>query len=174
MTFNRTIVAARHALPSQIMPVWTIWYVEAFLPLVALSLLAAWRWGSATELLVALLYLAATDLQKAFAGNAGIRFVHFEPAVATIDITVLVGLSILAHRQPRLWIIGSAALQFIACLAHVAKAIQPAMPALVYEILMGSTGYPLLLLLWAGIAASKRQAATRTREIARMPAARQR
>ena len=150
------------------MPAWTIWYVEAFLPLVALSLVAAWRWGSTTELLVAFLYLAATDLQKAFAGIPGIRFVHFEPAVATIDIAVLVGLSILAHRQARVWIIASAALQFIGCLAHAAKAIQPAMPALVYEILMGSTGYPLLLLLWIGIAASRRETARQAHKTARM------
>lgn len=145
------------------MPAWTIWYVEAFPPLVALSLVAAWRWGGATELVVAFLYLAATDLQKIFAGVAGIRFVHFEPAVATIDIALLFGLSVLAHRRPRVWIVGSAALQLIGCLAHVAKAIQPAMPALVYEILMGSTGYPLLLLLWVGIAASKRKAARQAR-----------
>lgn len=150
------------------MPGWTIWYVEAFLPLVALSLVAAWRWGSTTELLVAFLYVAATDLQKAFAAIPGIRFVHFEPAVATIDIVVLVGLSVLAHRGRRLWIIASAALQFIGCLAHVAKAIQPAMPALVYEILMGSTGYPLLLLLWIGIAASRRETARQAHKTARM------
>lgn len=141
------------------MPAWTIWYVEAFPPLVALSLVAAWRWGGTTELLVAFLYLAATDLQKIFAGVAGIRFVHFEPAVATVDIALLFGLSVLAHRRPSVWIIASAALQLIGCLAHVAKAVQPAMPALVYEILMGSTGYPLLLLLWIGIAGSKRRAA---------------
>jgi len=148
------------------MPAWTIWYVEAFLPLVALSLMAAWRWGSTTELLVALLYLAATDFQKALTGPAGVRFVHFEPAVATIDIAVLIGLAVLAHRGPRPWIICSAALQFIGCLAHVAKAIQPTMPALVYEILMGSTGYPLLLLLWLGIAASKWKAGRPARQMA--------
>jgi hypothetical protein len=139
------------------MPAWTFWYVGAFAPLVALSLLLAWRWGGATELLVALVYLAGTDLQKVVASTPGIRFVHFEPLVATIDITALLLLAVLAYRRPRLWLLCSAALQFIACLGHVAKVMQPAMPALVYEILMGSSGYPLLILLWTGIAADHRR-----------------
>lgn len=133
------------------MPAWTIWYVGCFPPLVALSLLLAWRWGATTELLVALVYLIGTDLQKAVASTPGVRFVHFEPVVATIDIAIFLALTILAYRQPRIWLLSSAALQFIACLGHVAKVLQPAMPALVYEILMGSSGYPLLVLLWIGI-----------------------
>jgi len=134
------------------MPAWTIWYVDCFAPLVSVSLLLAWRWGGPTELLVALIYLIGTDLQKAVARTAGVRFVHFEPIVATIDIAAFLGLVILAYRRPRVWLLCSAALQFLACLGHVAKLLQPGMPALVYEILMGSTGYPLLVLLWIGIA----------------------
>jgi hypothetical protein len=139
------------------MPAWTVWYVVCFPPLVALSLLMAWRWGGATELLVALVYLVGTDLQKAVASTPGIRFVHFEPIVATIDIAAFLLLAVLAYRCPRLWLLCSAALQFIACLSHVAKVLQPAMPALVYEILMGSSGYPLLILLWTGIATDYRR-----------------
>lgn len=139
------------------MPAWTIWYVACFPPLVALSLLLAWRWGGMTELLAALDYLVGTDLQKVAASTPGVRFVHFEPVVATIDITVFLVLLLLAYRRPRTWLLCSAALQFIACLGHVAKVMQPAMPALVYEILMGSSGYPLLLLLWAGIAIDHRR-----------------
>lgn len=139
------------------MPVWTVWYVGCFAPLVAVSLLAAWRWGGTAELLVALVYLVGTDLQKAVASTSGIRFVHFEPIVATIDIAAFLFLGLLAYRHPRLWLLCSAALQFIACLGHVAKVLQPAMPALVYEILMGSSGYPLLLLLWIGIATDHRR-----------------
>lgn len=139
------------------MPAWTIWYVGCFAPLVALSLLAAWRWGGTTELLVALIYLAGTDLQKAAASTPGIRFVHFEPFVATIDIAAFLLLAVLAYRRPMLWLLCSAALQFIACWGHVAKVLQPAMPALVYEILMGSSGYPLLVMLWIGIATEHRR-----------------
>jgi len=139
------------------MPAWTIWYVGSFPPLAALSILLAWRWGGTTELLVALVYLIGTDLQKIAASTAGIRFVHFEPVVATIDIAVFLALVVLAYRQPRTWLLCSAALQLIACLGHAAKALQPTMPALVYEILMGSAGYPLLLLLWLGIATCRRR-----------------
>lgn len=146
------------------MPAWTIWYVVCFPPLVAMSLLLAWRWGGTSELLAALVYLVGTDLQKVAASTPGIRFVHFEPIVATIDIAVFLVLVLLANRQPRIWLLCSAALQFIACLGHVAKVMQPAMPALVYEILMGSSGYPLLVLLWAGIAVDHRR---RVRSIAR-------
>lgn len=148
------------------MPAWTIWYVACFPPLVALSLLLAWRWAGTTELLVALVYLIGTDLQKVVASTPGIRFVHFEPVVATIDIAVFLALAVLARRQPRMWLLCSAALQFIACLGHVAKVLQPAMPALVYEILMGSSGYPLLALLWTGIAMDRRRR-RRTRLIIR-------
>lgn len=139
------------------MPAWTIWYVVSFPPLVALSLLLAWRWAGSTELLVALVYLLGTDLQKLAASTPGVRFVHFEPVVATIDIAVFLALALLGYRNPRLWLLSSAALQFIACLGHVAKAMQPSMPALVYEILMGSSGYPLLALLWTGIAIERRR-----------------
>lgn len=139
------------------MPAWTIWYVVCFPPLVALSLLLAWRWGGTTELLVALVYLLGTDLQKLAASRPGARFVHFEPVVATIDIAIFLALALLGSRSPRLWLLSSAALQFVACLAHVAKAMQPSMPALVYEILMGSSGYPLLVLLWIGIAVEHRR-----------------
>jgi|GEM_PF-2632159 len=139
------------------MPAWTIWYVVSFPPLVALSLLLAWRWAGTTELLVALVYLLGTDLQKIAASTPGVRFVHFEPVVATIDIAVFLALALLGYRSPRLWLLSSAALQFIACLGHVAKAMQPSLPALVYEILMGSSGYPLLALLWTGIAIERRQ-----------------
>jgi hypothetical protein len=134
------------------MPAWTIWYVGCFPPLVALTLLLAWRWGGTIELLVALVYLIGTDVQKAVASTQGIRFVHFEPVVATIDIAAFLTLAMLAYHRPRLWLLCSAALQFIACFGHVARALQPTMPALVYEILMGSSGYPLLVLLWMGIA----------------------
>jgi hypothetical protein len=142
-------------MAQRVMPAWTIWYVGCFAPLVALSILLAWRWGGTTQLLVALIYLIGTDLQKAVARTAGIRFVHFEPIVATIDIAAFLALVVLAYRQPRIWLLCSAALQFIACLGHAAKVLQPAMPALVYEILMGSAGYPLLVLLWVGIATSR-------------------
>lgn len=139
------------------MPAWTIWYVVCFPPLVALSLLLAWRWGGTTELLVALAYLVGTDLQKAAASTPGVRFVHFEPVVATIDIAVFLALALLGCRSPSLWLLSSAALQLVACLGHVAKAMHPSIPALVYEILMGSSGYPLLALLWIGIAVEHRR-----------------
>ena len=139
------------------MPAWTIWYVDAFPPLASLSVLLAWRWGSSTELIVAMIYVIGTDAQKAVTEVVGLRFVHFEPIVATVDVAVLLGLVLLAYRRPRLWLLGSAALQFVGCLGHAAKLFQPAMPALVYEILAGSAGYPLLVLLWLGTATARRR-----------------
>lgn len=126
-------------------------YVELFIPIVAITFLAALRWGGLTEILGATAFLLATDLQKILEGVLAPMFVDFEPFVATIDIALLVILLMLALREPRVWILCATAIQLIVCLAHVGKLFRPDISPLAYAILMGSGGYPSQVLLIIGI-----------------------
>lgn len=139
------------------MPAWTYYYVALFTPLAILLWLAAWRWGGRTESSAAAAIVGATIAQKIGQGLFAPMYSDFEPVVATIDIAMLIWLAVLAQRDRKAWILCAAALQLLCCFAHVAKAFQPDMPALIYAILMGSAGYPLLFLLALGIATHKRK-----------------
>jgi hypothetical protein len=139
------------------MPAWTVLYVEFFPPLCSLALLAAWHWGGKTELLAAASYVIATDLQKVVQGWGAPMFARLEVLVATLDTGLFLFLTALAVRTPRTWILCAAALQLLACTGHLAKALDWSITRLAYAIMMGISGYPLLILLTAGVIANARQ-----------------
>lgn len=134
------------------MPAWTVLYVELFPALCAMLVLAAWRWGGSNELIVASLYVIATDLQKCLQGVDAPMFHHIEYGVAAIDFGVLSALTALAVTEPRKWILCSAALQMLVTSSHFAKYLESDISPLSYAILAGSGGYPMLALLAFGTA----------------------
>jgi hypothetical protein len=139
------------------MPFWTVVYVEIFPPLCSLALLASWRWGGKTEILAAASYVIAADLQKVVQGWEAPMFARLEVLVALLDAGLFLFLTALAVRTPRTWILCAAALQLLACTGHIAKMLDVSISRLAYAIMMGSSGYPLLILLTAGVIASARQ-----------------
>lgn len=126
-------------------------YVESFAPLCALLLILAWRFGGRIELIVACLFMIATDLQRAFVALNSQSYSRFEPALAAIDWALCVSLFLLCLRRPKPWLLATAALQFLSSFGHLAKLIDVGLSPLAYAILMGSGGYPTLILLGAGI-----------------------
>jgi len=134
-------------------------YVHAFDPLCVLAALAAWRWGSRTEVQAACLLLIATIAQRLWESGNSRFLVGFDWRQAAIDWTLFIAFVATTARRPRWWMVGITAFQLFSALAHIAKLIDGASSQLAYGILVGSGGYPILILLSAGIVTQARQRA---------------
>jgi hypothetical protein len=135
------------------MPVWTLVYVWAYPPLALLTLLAAWRWGGRSERTIGFLYAIGTLIE--FASQT--RYDTFEPIIAAVDWSLFGLVTAVAVRDRHLWLSASAAALLLGNLGHMAKLSDPTLPKLAYAILIGSAGYPVLILLAIGIIAHKRR-----------------
>lgn len=136
------------------MPQWTIVYVVAFwVGLLALSALCFFT-GDRCVKLTAGTYCAAMILQRLL--RKQVYYFHLMTFAMAIDLTLLLALVVFAIKHPRWWLRAMAALQLIACLGHLAKILNPQMSRLTYAILIGGSGYPMLILLAIGLIASIR------------------
>lgn len=123
-----------------------------WLSLMALSAAAA-RWGEWPERTTAALYVAAAALTSLVRPSFSLRYAHVELSVLAVDLSLLVGLTLVAVRCGQWWILCAAALQFLTVLSHVAKTLNPDLWRLGYQIMATWSALPALLLLGAGIAA---------------------
>lgn len=134
-------------------------YVHAFWPLCVLLAVAAWRWGGGTEQRASWAFVTAMTAAKLAPRLANSMYSSVEWGVALLDGLLLLWFLSLSLRDPKSWLIAVTALQLLSASAHLARMVDWNMTALAYAILMGTGGYPILLLLAAGIVANTRQQA---------------
>ncbi|WP_371425103.1 hypothetical protein [Tardiphaga sp.] len=134
-------------------------YVHAIVPLSVLAALAAARWGGTTEKWFAWAFATAAIGQKLVQGAGRTMYVGLEPGVALLDFALFITFLLLSVRCPKTWLLIATAFQLLSASAHLARIVDIGMSPLAYAILMGSGGYPILILLAAGIVAKARQQA---------------
>lgn len=133
------------------MPPWTYFYIILFWPLLALSVLLAIRWGGAAERQANIIYAGACCLEVLLIwSEPSPRFSHFNVGIATVDIGLAIGLTILTVRHGLAWLYAVNAIQILTALSHFTKFILPDISAMAYTILSGAGGYPQVLLLILG------------------------
>ena len=76
---------------------------------------------------------------------------HAELMVFAVDMSLCAGLIWLGLEAGRRWLMLSAALQALTCLAHLGKLIEPRTFMLGYQLMAEASGYPTLALLAIGI-----------------------
>ncbi len=141
------------------MPLWTTVYVALFWVLLAVLLAACLRWGDRPTRLACGSFAVCMVVQKlARLGVTATYHLLSIPALL-IDLALLAILAAIALRHPRWWAIALAAVQLVTCLGHLSKLLFPHISRLTYALLIGSGGYPAIILLSAGLIASIRNRA---------------
>ncbi len=110
---------------------------------------AIWR-GGAPERWTAWMMAGAAALTAALPFQATNTFFVVDRPQLLIDATLLCGFVVLALRADRFWPLWIAALQLIAIVAHLVRAIDPTILPAVYNQSIGKLAYPMILLLVAG------------------------
>lgn len=138
--------------PVSTVPTWTTIYVQLFMPALALCVCAAWVLGGKPERLAAAAYVLAAALELFLRRPLATRFWTVEAASAGVDLCLLIVLALLAGRYRRSWLVCAAAIQLVSASGHIAKFLMPTLSRLAYELMIGSGGYPQLILLLFGSA----------------------
>ena len=124
-------------------------------------LVAAYRFGSRPERIVASAYalaaLASALLRTAAAG----RYQHPEWGVLGIDLLLLATLFAVSLRSDLWWPICATALQLITVLGHLAKILKPETWPLAYAWMIQASSFPSLAALAVGIASRLRRSSKR-------------
>lgn len=131
-------------------------YVHAFLPLCMLLAIAAWRWGGNIERRASWAFVTAMTAATLTQGLGHAMYSTVEWGVALFDVLLFLVFLNLSFRDPRAWLLVATALQLLSASAHLARMVHIGMSALAYGILTGTGGYPILILLAAGIVAKAR------------------
>lgn len=135
------------------MPTWTTIYVQLFWPALAVVTgLCLWR-GDRPVRVAAIMFAIAMIADRSTLGQA--MFAQFETVPAIIDFLLASALTTLAVRYPRSWLMLLAATQYLACMAHLARAFEFFASRLPYAIMAGSAGYPALAALTWGAISSR-------------------
>lgn len=119
---------------------------------------AAWK-GGAPERLAAAIYFAgaAASLLVAQGETPGRGFRDVATPLLIVDLSLGVGLTLLAVGANRLWLIGASAAQWVAVLAHVVRAVEPKIIPTSYAFLTVIWSWPMVVLLLAGTIAHRRR-----------------
>lgn len=142
-------------------------YVLVFWLLLPMLCLAAWRWGERPERHVAAMYLIAALATLAVRTSWSSRYHSVELGVSLVDAALLIALAREAAFSHRWWPLWSTALQAVATLSHLGKALNPKLMPLGYSIMTGASSYPMLLILAGAIVASARRRARLRSSISR-------
>lgn len=134
----------------------SILYAYAFWVLLPVTAICAWRFGGLAEKRTGAMLLAATVATELSISKN--MYQHAELLVFAVDVFLCAGLIWLALETGRLWLMLSAALQALACLAHLGKLIEPRSFMLGYQLMAEASGYPTLALLAIGVWAQYRRA----------------
>lgn len=127
------------------------WYLPLFYIALVALLAAGWRWGEWPEKAGAALYAVATIVSLLSLPGAATEYHHVEIGVAVVDLSLLIGLTVIALRANRWWPICASALQLIAITAHLAKALNPDLSRLAYGLMIGILSYVALINLAVGL-----------------------
>ena len=115
---------------------------------------ATWR-GAGPERVTAGAYVIALAATL-YVGAPG-NFEVVPVALLLVDIALLMGLSLIAVRANRWWIIPAAGSQLVAVLVHASKLIEPAMIPNSYVFLTDIWSWPMVALLCLGTWAHQRR-----------------
>jgi hypothetical protein len=118
--------------------------------LAALIAYAMWRGGAPERLAAGAMALAALATAAAGLSNT-FAFRQTEWQLAIIDLTLLAVLTALALVADRFWPMWLSALQALAMIAHVARAIDPHIAPGAYWWALGKISWPMLFVVCAGI-----------------------
>src|SRR5882757_7154799 len=110
---------------------------------------AIWRGGAPERVAAGSLLLAALATALSFTAFQG-RFQRPEIGVMVTDMLLVAALYSLALRSNRIWPMLLAALQLSSVLVHLAKIVDLAMAAWVYQFLLKIWAYPMIALLVVG------------------------
>ena len=142
-------------------------YLSQLALLLAVAIFA-WRRGESPERIAALILVGmalADPLYHAFPGKQGI-YDQVDFAHAAIDFAGLAAMVALALRADRFWTLWLGALQLIACLAHVLRAIEVDMPEIVYATIIRGPYWAQIAILglatWLQVRRRRRAAAPHT------------
>ncbi|GAA4220331.1 hypothetical protein GCM10022253_24230 [Sphingomonas endophytica] len=139
------------------MPWYITLYVYGFWPVLIATVALAWRKGDVPLRAAGLLYVVATVSEAVARRSKAMPWKEFDLSFATIDTALLIGLSILALRFNRLWLIFSASLQLISVVGHIMRIAHPHILPLTYAILTGSSGYICLAMMFMASLFAKRE-----------------
>jgi uncharacterized membrane protein len=112
---------------------------------------AAAVWGGKSERAAAVLYAGAAVLTLLVRPALQHRYEHVEIAVLTIDVGLLIGLSVVTVRSRKWWPTCATALQALTVLAHVGKLLNPLLWRYGYQLMAVWSAVPSLLPLAFGI-----------------------
>lgn len=122
-------------------------HIIAFSAFFAFCLLFSWRYGGAPERVAMLAQATAAVLTIAaifFVPHLA-SFRKLAAALFVIDVGLCITLTIIALRANRLWTIVLAGLQLSTVIAHLSKALFPALPAASYGIFAQFWAWPMLV-----------------------------
>ena len=122
-------------------------YAIVALSAVSISALMALKWGGRDEKLAALGFVIAT-LASNLANTS--YYGHTETGILVIDVSLFVGLLIIALRSDRFWPMWAAAFQMVAVTVHVASLTETGGFAWAYAVGLLFWTYPVLIALMAG------------------------
>lgn len=120
-----------------------------YLLLFTVLAIAAWR-GGRDERWAAFICVLGTAATATLVAPLPYRYEHVELAVASVDVLVLAGFSLLALRSDRFWPLWVAGIQLTATTGHVLKAVQPDLLPVAYGAALAFWSYPILLIIAAG------------------------
>lgn len=114
------------------------------------SVLLAFAIGSSPERVVAGTLLAAAVATVLVRSPWAVRYEHIETGVAAVDVFLCVALLLVALRANRFWPMPVASLQLLTVLGHLGKAVNPALHAGGYILLITFPSYAICALLIIG------------------------
>lgn len=126
--------------------------------LAVLALIVLWR-GAAPERLVLGVFISMIALDRLYhlIAHSGVHFQNVDIAHLTIDLLGAVALLVIAlyaNRQYPLWL---SALQFVAVISHIIRAISPEVDKGAYSIFMVAPSYLQILVFTIGLSMHLRQ-----------------
>lgn len=130
--------------------------VYAFWLILATIAAAAWRWGNCAERAVAAMYAAAAIATVIVRAPGSSDYSNFDNAAFAIDCCLLVGLLCVLARHSRWWLVGSAAIQCVTVLGHVAMFDEPTTSAFAYFTTVVASSYPSVFLLAIAVSGTAR------------------
>jgi hypothetical protein len=123
-----------------------------FLSVLAVSTsFALWK-GGPPERLGAAVLIAMAVVQIAAHQLIPGRFDNVDPAGFTVDLMGFVGMTVIALYADRIWPLWTAALQLLACAAHVVRLLSIEVEPLVYGTMKSGATFVVLFLLMIGTA----------------------
>ncbi|KQU55839.1 hypothetical protein ASG67_06925 [Sphingomonas sp. Leaf339] len=113
---------------------------------VVISCYAGWRGGKPERFVAIAMFAAALATLIAYAPLSK-RFVGVETGVLAVDVSLFVGLTVIALNANRYWPMAMASLQLASLIVHFGKLLDLTMGGWAYAFFLKLWAYPMLLTL---------------------------